>query len=121
MTAFAHIVTAVTACAPGWRIRAARLAETGIVTFESVPVVGLADTLEVDMESGETEREVVAAFLDPNDGSVRPVADFVVEGWRAARVLAPGDAEDARDEELTAQLLEESRAREIVERWAEGS
>lgn len=116
MTAFAHIVTAVTACAPGFRIRAARLAETGDVTLQTAPVVGLADTLEVDMNTGETEREVVAAYLDPEDGSVRPLADFVVEGWRAARVLAPGDAEDARDEELAAQLLEESRAR-----WAEES
>ncbi|EKA60750.1 hypothetical protein B277_11245 [Janibacter hoylei PVAS-1] len=117
----AHIVTAVTACAPGFCIRAAAIDETGVVTFESAPVVGLADTLEVDMDAGDTEREVVAAYLDPLDGVVRPFADFVVEGWRAARVLAPGDAEDARDEELAAQLLEESRARGIVERWAEGS
>lgn len=118
---YAHIVTAVTACAPGWRIRAARLAEGGDVTLETVPVVGLADTVEVDMDTGETEREVVAAYLDPEDGSVRPFADFVVEGWRAARILAPDEQDDARDEQLAAQLLEESRAREIVERWAEES
>lgn len=118
---YVHIVTAVTACAPGFRIRAAAIDEGGDVTLETVPVVGLADAVEVDMDTGETERDVVAAYVDPLDGVVRPFADFVVEGWRAARVLAPGDAEDARDEELAAQLLVEFRAREIVERWAEGS
>lgn len=121
MTSFAHIVTAVTACAPGFRIRAAAIDETGDVTLETVPVVGLADTVELDMDTGEVERELVAAYLDPDDGSVRPFGDLVVEGWRAARVLAPGDAEDARDAELAAQLLEEFRAREIVDRWAEES
>lgn len=115
---YVHIVTAVTACAPGFRIRAAAIGEGGDVTFESLAVVGLADTVAVDMDTGETEREVVAAFLDPDDGSVRPFAELVVEGWRAARILAPDEQDDARDEELAATLLEEFAAREIVERWA---
>lgn len=111
MTAFVHDVRDVTPAPAGWRIRAAAIDDTGTVTFESVPVVGFATVASCSLDGGPIDVELVAAFLDPLDGVVRPFADFVVGGFRAARILAPDEQDDAHDEALAEQLADEQQDR----------
>lgn len=111
MTAFAHDVRDVTPAPAGWRIRAAAIDDTGVVTFESRPVVGFATVASSPLDGGPIDVEVVAAYLDPLDGVVRPFADFVVAGFWAARIIAPDEQDDVHDEALAEQLADEQQAR----------
>ena len=111
MTAYAHDVTPAPA---GFRIRAARLADTGIVTFATLPVVGFATVASCPLDGGPIDLEDVAAYLDVLDGAVRPFADLVMDGRRAARLVLPSEGDDVLDEPLAEQLADERAARSRI-------
>lgn len=111
MTAYVHDVRDVTPAPAGFRIRAARIDEAGVVTFATLPVVGFATTASVAVDGGPIDLEVGAAYLDVLDGAVRPFADLVMDGRRAARILAPDEQDDAHDEALAEQLADERQDR----------
>lgn len=114
MTAYMHDVLDVSSCPPGWRIRCARVLapdEAGEIGLETLPVVGFATTTSYVVDGSAVDREIVAATLDPEDGAVRPFPEYVVPGFRVARVLAPDEADDAHDQVLVEQLLEERETR----------
>lgn len=112
MTGTAHEVRDVRPAPAGYRIRVVETRD-GIPTASTVPVAcfALVDTFAVDVAVSALEHDVVVAYIDPEDGEVRPFDDFAWPGRSAARVLRPGERDDAHDDALAAQLEREAAAR----------
>lgn len=112
MTGIAHEVRDVRPTPRGYRIRVVETRD-GITTTSTVPVAcfALVDTFAVDVAVSALEQDVVVAYIDPEDGEVRPFDDFAWPGRSAARVLLPGERDDTHDDALAAQLEREAAAR----------
>lgn len=112
MTGTAHEVRDVRPAPAGYRVRVLETRD-GLTTARTVPVAcfALVDSFAVDVPVATLERDVVVAYVDPEDGEVRPFHDLARPGRSAARVLTPGELDDAHDGLLAGQLEREAAAR----------